>query len=170
MTGLPIHHLTFRELRAANKARQLEWDGDHEFSELFFSNALGGEGGELAEVVLKLIIAIGKVENIVKKRERGRLGLPGSTATMEELAHELCDVLMYADLLANKVGIELDVAIIDKFNYVSNKYGMKTKLSLSPTTLERAMWNWVQMQSDFNSQVLYNEIVKHFGLTITLPD
>lgn len=109
--------ITFAEIRELNKARQLEWDGDTQFSMLFFSNAMCGEAGEVA--------------NVVKKLERARLGLPGSEATKEDLADELADVLTYVDLLANRAGINLGDAWVKKFNKVSDKYGMKTRINVA---------------------------------------
>lgn len=124
--------LTFSNVRHANVERQKEWDGDAQFSELFFGAALSGEGGELAEIVLALQVqaAIGKANNIVKKMERGRLGLAGSRATLQELGKELADVLTYVDLLAHKVGLDLASCWVNKYNEVSDKYGMHSYVSI----------------------------------------
>lgn len=99
-------------IRRANKARQLEWDGDAEFSLLFFSNALAGEAGEVA--------------NVVKKMERHRMGLRGSIADPDALGEELADVLTYTDLTALKGDLDLGTVFVNKFNAVSAKYGMRT--------------------------------------------
>lgn len=115
---MSIRHIDFRfaELRAANLTRQKEWDGDNAFSALYFSNALAGEVGEAA--------------NVVKKLERQSLGLRGSVASVSDLADELADVIIYADLLAARVGIDLGKAVITKFNATSNKYNLKTKIDI----------------------------------------
>lgn len=127
--------LTFGQLRLANQKRQEEWDQDAEFSELFFGNALGGENGEMAEVILalQLTVAIGKAQNIVKKLERYRMGLRGSNATIAELGEELADVLTYTDLLANRAGIDLATVFIAKYNKVSDKFHMKSHLQIDGT-------------------------------------
>lgn len=127
--------ITLGQIRQANVERQKEWDGDAQFSEVFFANALGGETGEMAEVVLALQIqiAVGKAENIVKKMERGRMGLPGSTASVSELGKELADILTYVDLLANKVGLDLATCWVAKYNEVSDKYGMHSHVTIDGT-------------------------------------
>jgi NTP pyrophosphatase (non-canonical NTP hydrolase) len=124
--------LNFEQLRYANIERQKEWDADAEFSELFFANALGGETGELAEVVLALQIqtAVGKAQNIAKKIERHRLGLRGSEATLADLGKELADVVFYVDLLANKCGLDLATCLVEKYNEVSDKYGMVSHIGV----------------------------------------
>lgn len=107
--------LSLNRLRAVNRQRQKEWDGEKKFTLLYYSNALAGEVGEVA--------------NVAKKMERERLGLVGSKATLEDLADELADVIIYADLLANEAGLDLAQAVIDKFNKTSDKYGLKTRLT-----------------------------------------
>lgn len=127
--------LSFRDMRYANSARQNEWDGDAQFSMLFFSNALAGEVGEAQEVIAMLAlgtsmaIASGKAANVVKKLERKALGLAGSEATIEDLGDELADVLTYVDLLAKRAGLNLADVWVRKFNRVSDKYGMKTHIN-----------------------------------------
>lgn len=102
--------LSFDSLRNYNTARQLLWDKDNKFSVLYYSNALAGEVGEAC--------------NIVKKMERQALGLIGSRAYSVDLADEIADVIIYADLLAKEAGIDLGKAVRDKFNKTSNKYGL----------------------------------------------
>lgn len=127
--------LTFGQLRHANIERQKEWDGDAEFSELFFSNALGGETGEMAEVILALQVqvAVGKAQNIVKKLERFALGLRGSVSDRHSLGKELADVVFYADLLANRAGLDLASCVVNKYNEVSDKYGMHSHITINGT-------------------------------------
>jgi NTP pyrophosphatase (non-canonical NTP hydrolase) len=108
--------LSFDELRAANARRQDEWeDGTTEpFGMLYHSNALAGEVGEAC--------------NVVKKLERQRRGARGSNSTIQALADELADVIIYADLLARSAGIDLGQAVRFKFDATSEKYGLSTKL------------------------------------------
>lgn len=108
-------NLTFEKLRDANVRRQAIWQsGGQPFTALYFSNALGGEAGE--------------VQNVIKKLERERMGHRGSRATREDLADELADVIVYADLLAEVCGIDLGQAVIDKFNATSEKLNLEVKL------------------------------------------
>ena len=108
---------TFTTLRAANLARQAEWDPDDRITLAFRGNEMGGECGE--------------AQNVIKKLERERLGIRGSRATVRDLAEELADVVICADLIAMAEGIDLDQAIARKFNLTSEKQGLETRLSLS---------------------------------------
>jgi NTP pyrophosphatase (non-canonical NTP hydrolase) len=101
-------------LEQANTARQREWDGGDTLDLCYFGNALAGEVGEAC--------------NIIKKLERERLSLKGSRASKSDLAAELADVVIYTSLIAIKSGIELELAIFEKFNATSEKLGFKTRL------------------------------------------
>ena len=107
---------TYTTLRQANQARTLECDPDSKLTLVFFGNEMAGEVGEAC--------------NVIKKVERERLGLPGSRATISDLADELADVVICADLVALAEGIDLQQAIANKFNKTSVKVGLKTRLSL----------------------------------------
>ncbi len=104
-------------LREANKMRQKEWDEDNQISLSYRGNELAGEVGEAC--------------NLIKKLERERLGIRGSRTTVEELAEELADVIICADLIAMQEGIDLEKSIRDKFNATSEKYGLKTRMGNS---------------------------------------
>jgi len=68
-----------------------------------WSNAMAGEVGEVC--------------NLTKKMLRGeKIG-------KDEIADEIADVIIYADLLAARLTIDLEEAIIKKFNIVSKKRG-----------------------------------------------
>lgn len=66
---------------------------------------------------------------MIKKLARERLGLRGTRATKEQLGEELADVVISADLAAMTAGIDLDLAVIAKFNATSEKYGLKTRMA-----------------------------------------
>lgn len=105
-------------LRDANEARQAEWDEDNQISLAYRGNELAGEVGEAC--------------NIIKKLERERLGIRGSRATREQLAEELADVVICADLIAMDAGIDLlGEAVPDKFNKTSEKVGLSTRLMVA---------------------------------------
>ncbi|OYX70608.1 MAG: hypothetical protein B7Y81_11190 [Caulobacter sp. 32-67-35] len=80
-------------LRAANLARQAEWDTDGQITLSYRGNELAGEVGEAC--------------NLIKKLERERMGIAGSRASVAELAEELADVIICADLIAMQLGILL---------------------------------------------------------------
>jgi NTP pyrophosphatase (non-canonical NTP hydrolase) len=104
----------FWTLAAANLARHGEWDPSDKITLAFRGNELAGEVGEAC--------------NIIKKLERERLGLRGTRVTKEQLAEELADVVICADLVAMSADIDLDAAVRAKFNATSEKYGLETRL------------------------------------------
>lgn len=108
--------LTLQQLRDANVRRSIEWMGSapSEQDLMFCAVELGGETGEAL--------------NVVKKMERVRLGVKGSTATVEDLKDELADVLICVDRIAAAMNIDLGVEVRRKFNLTSDKYGLKEKL------------------------------------------
>lgn len=106
--------LTLSDLHAANIARQAEWCPDQVPDLSFRGNELAGETGEAC--------------NVIKKLERERQGWAGSRASKDQLAEELADVVICADLCAVTAGIDLDAAVIAKFNATSEKVGMTTRL------------------------------------------
>ena len=107
----------YSNLRDANAARQKEWDKDNNITLSYRGNEMAGEVGEAC--------------NIIKKLERERLGVRGSRATREQLAEELADVVICADLIAMSEGINLDKAVVQKFNSTSEKVGLNTRLKES---------------------------------------
>lgn len=70
---------------------------------------------------------LGEAANIAKKLNRVRDGIPGNTETPEELkaklADEIADTYIYLDLLAQSAGIDLQDAVVSKFNRTSDKIG-----------------------------------------------
>lgn len=71
-----------------------------------WSNAVCGEAGEMA--------------NIVKKIRRGDMALQNPD-DKQKLAYEMADIVTYVSLMAAKMGIILEAAIVEKFNLVSDK-------------------------------------------------
>jgi NTP pyrophosphatase (non-canonical NTP hydrolase) len=106
---------SFNDLRSANVARQKEWDKDNKITLAYRGNELAGEVGEAC--------------NVIKKIDRERIGLPGSRASRQQLAEELADVVICADLIAMDEGIDLfGEAVPAKFNTTSEKVGLVTRL------------------------------------------
>lgn len=108
----------YSTLRAANAARQLEWDAGNQITAAYRGNELAGEVGEAC--------------NVIKKLERQRMGIRGSRSSVAELADELADVLICADLIALHYGIDLEAAVARKFNATSEKVGLSTMLRCDP--------------------------------------
>lgn len=92
----------------ANSHRQKEWPGHQETDVAFKAIEFAGETGELMEAIKKFL----RVER----------GIMGSTATKQDIADEMGDVLISLDLLAAAMGIDLSEAVRSKFNATSEKY------------------------------------------------
>lgn len=108
------------QLRRVNADRYHAWVGDGQDAGILFDAAeLGGEVGELLNVVKKLV------------REEG--GWRGSRAAPEDFADECGDVLICLDKLARRRGVDLAEATARKFNSTSEKQGFPHKLALTPT-------------------------------------
>jgi NTP pyrophosphatase (non-canonical NTP hydrolase) len=56
------------------------------------------------------------------------MGRRNGVENIEVIAQELADTVLYADLLAARLGINLGEAIRDKFNIVSERMGSDIKL------------------------------------------
>ena len=101
--------LTFEELRVNNIRRcQESFHGLQEWSPTDWGCAMAGEAGETC--------------NKLKKLRRGE-HIP-----ISEIADEIADVVIYCDLLAARLGIDLGDAVRSKFNTVSNRVGSEIKL------------------------------------------
>lgn len=117
--------LSFSALREANESRARRWHpgfpADDTWNGADWSNAMCGEAGEAANVVKKL-----------RRHETGHHGaLDGNEVELHAaLADELADVVLYADLLAAKYGIDLTVAVVSKFNEVSRRQGFPERLNV----------------------------------------
>ena len=118
-----------KNLRIMNELRQKEWDPNNDITLEYSGNELAGEVGEAFERALDVIVlgvSVGKMANVVKKLARERLGLRGSRATTGDLANELADIIICTDLLAMRAGIDLNRAVVEKFNETSHKNGLIT--------------------------------------------
>lgn len=103
------NYLTFLKLNAISKQRNQEsFPQCKDWLSTDWATALAGEVGELC--------------NLVKKFRRGEL------ITRKDIGKELADIIIYADLFASHLGIDLEKAIIQKFNEVSERVGSKLTL------------------------------------------
>ena len=101
--------LTFKHFHEVNVARS-KADVKHSnyWTSMEWGCALSGEVGELC--------------NLLKKQKRGDF-IP-----KKELAHEISDILTYLSLLADNLNVDMEKAIIEKFNIVSKRWGSKFRL------------------------------------------
>ncbi len=104
--------LTFEQLREANARRNQDaFPTCRDWSATDWVLAITGEVGELA--------------NLVKKQKRDGM----TVERQQEIAKELADVVLYADLLADHLGVDLGAVVALKFNEVSVRRGSDIRLS-----------------------------------------
>ena len=121
----------FKEMLVANGARQKEWDTKNQIDLAFRGNELAGEVGEALERAVDLLllsVSTGKANNHMKKLQRERLGIKGSRSTKKDLEEELSDVIICVGLIAMHEGLDMDQAVVAKFNATSEKMGLQTRL------------------------------------------
>ena len=101
--------LTFRHFHETNVTRS-KADVGHSlhWSPMEWGCALSGEVGELC--------------NFLKKMSRG------DKIPKKYLAYEIADIMTYLSLLADNLDIDLEPAIVEKFNIVSKRWGSKYRL------------------------------------------
>lgn len=103
--------LTFAELRTKNVKRTAEaFHRVEAWSPTDWATAMAGECGEAC--------------NLIKKMRRGDL------VHSSHIADELADLIIYTDLLAERLGIDLEEAIIHKFNAVSDRLRPLSRIRL----------------------------------------
>jgi NTP pyrophosphatase (non-canonical NTP hydrolase) len=113
-----VAQLTFSELRRVSAVRAAVWQRN-------IPRTLTFAATELAEEV-------GEVCGAVKRMERKALGWPGGRDDRDNLAEELADVVITADLMAHAAGIDLAFAVAAKFNRTSEKYALPHRLRVPP--------------------------------------
>ena len=89
-------------------------------------------GWSMSDWMTATLGELGEAANVAKKLNRVRDGIPGNSETPEDLtaalADELADTFIYLDLLAQSQGINLEDAVIDKFNRTSKKIGFESMM------------------------------------------
>lgn len=80
------------------------------------------DGWKPADWVTAAVGELGEAANLIKKRRRGE-----DVAT-KDIAYEIADTVIYLDLLAARLGIDLGAAIREKFNIVSERVGSEVRL------------------------------------------
>jgi len=122
--AVPVAQEAFLDqLRRVNLARYEAWIEGADAGIMFDALELGGEVGELL--------------NVVKKLEREERGWRGSRASPEDFADECADVLICLDKLARRKGVDLAAATIAKFNATSEKVDLPHRLSGPDATQTR---------------------------------
>lgn len=104
-----MKELTFNELTRNNTERcNKHYHKVNKWSPALWCLSMCGEAGEAA--------------NKIKKSVRG------DKIKKIEIGKEIADVIMYADLLATRLGFKLGDLVRQKFNEVSDRKGSKIKL------------------------------------------
>lgn len=68
---------------------------------------------------------LGEFANLRKKVLRGDMSMEDAK---QDLADELADVVIYIDILASRLGVDLGAAVVSKFDRVSDRVGCDVKL------------------------------------------
>lgn len=101
--------LTFRRFHRVNVTRsKADVKHSREWTPMEWGCALSGEVGELC--------------NFLKKMSRG------DKIPKKHLAHEVADIMTYLSLLSDNLDIDMESAIVEKFNVVSKRWGSKYRL------------------------------------------
>ena len=101
--------LTFKTLHWVNSWRNRKlYPYAQEWTTSDWAMALAGEVGELC--------------NKLKKR---RAGMP---VTQDSIEEEIADTVLYLDLLCSHLGIDMEKAVIQKFNATSHRKGSDIRL------------------------------------------
>ena len=125
----PKPRLTFKKFQEINWERANIWHKDKPWSAAEWYTAFMGEGGEIG--------------NLIKKLLRIRDGVEPTKADPEdlhrEIKYELADAAIYLFCLASHMNVDLEEAITTKFNYISERwsfdifigeYGPKEKVAV----------------------------------------
>lgn len=124
----PTSELTFARLSEVNAARcEQSFHPIHDWTPSEWAVAAAGEMGEACNVIKKMrrleTSAIAAASVAAAKQEHSNTVL-----LRDELADELADAVTYIDLLCTRMGINLEAAIVRKFNKVSSIVGSREML------------------------------------------
>ncbi len=113
-----------QRLRISDQARQDAWPGGDKIDLSFRGLELGGEVGELLNKIKKLVRLNEGIQGQVAEESSDQ-----RDALMNDIADELSDVVICADLIAMHLGISLVETIPTKFNKTSDKNGIPVYFS-----------------------------------------
>jgi NTP pyrophosphatase (non-canonical NTP hydrolase) len=116
--------LGLRTLAEQNVARAQRWHPgfpqEDDWTGGDWAAAMAGECGEACNIVKKL--------RRIETAKRGRPTEQDTAVLRSMLSDELADLLIYADLLAAKYGLDLSEAVREKFNATSVQYDFPERL------------------------------------------
>lgn len=113
--------LTLEDLRNTNLSRAMVWhpDGIEEWSVNDWAVALGGEAGECLNKCKKLK----RIDSNIRQAN----GMDREQM-VQAIGEEIADVVLYADLLASRLGFRLEDLLVSKFNDTSIREGFSHRL------------------------------------------
>jgi NTP pyrophosphatase (non-canonical NTP hydrolase) len=121
-----MNELTFAHLRQVNLDRANRWHpgGLAEWSVNDWLCAMGGEAGEALNA--------GKKHRRILDGLQQHGNVPADLADAERrIMEELADVVIYADLVASRLGCTLADAIVAKFNAISERERFPERLTVA---------------------------------------
>lgn len=133
--GYHTDGLTFNTLRGGNIARLPQFKNI--YGELAHSKPDGSDWSP-AQWLQAVVGEIGEYANLRKKFERGDVN---AVEFKRKAADELADVVTYIDILAFQLGIDLGLAVMEKFNRVSER-------AMSTVRIEADGWHYCTYDED----------------------
>lgn len=117
--------LTFAELRIVNSRRcERHYHPIADWSPTDWACAMGGECGEALNLVKKLR----RLEGTTNEQTVGAIQNQTRDELVSAIGDELADLVIYADLLASRLGLSLGNCVVGKFNATSKKIGSVMQL------------------------------------------
>jgi NTP pyrophosphatase (non-canonical NTP hydrolase) len=83
---------------------------------------------DLGYLIVDAVGEMGELTSACKKILREREGMVGSRATLADVAGEIGDVIASLDQLCHHLGIDIEEVTRDKFNRVSERHNLQTRL------------------------------------------
>lgn len=130
--GYMTDGLTFNTLRQANVKRLPLFKNKH--GEHAHSQPDGSDWSD-AEWLQAVVGELGEYANLRKKLQRGDIS---EDEAKQLLADELADVVIYLDILAFRLGINLGEAVMSKWNRTSEKIG-------APLYIDAEDWHYTKV-------------------------
>ena len=120
-------YLTFKHLADVNKTRVKRWHphGIEDWSPMDWACAAAGEMGEVCNAVKKLRRIEDQIANLSADSKRQLSSKPEAILAIGD---EIADTVIYLDLLAQRLGIDIASFVRSKFNQTSERYGFPEKL------------------------------------------
>ena len=117
--------LTFNDLSTANLSRGNRWhkNGLQDWTTSDWAIAMAGESGEVCNTVKKLNRLRSEMKNINSHDQ-----VSSEEEAISRIGEEIADTIIYSDLLAQSLGLNLADEIVKKFNFISERYGFPEKL------------------------------------------